>query len=111
MSTNRITRDLFVGGPPLKIERRLGLAQPDDFGIGRRALLVVLIGWVPLLALSIAEDVLFHKGASHAFALDFGAHARFLFAAPLLILAEAWCFPTWGGVASYFIESGIVRDR
>jgi hypothetical protein len=110
-ATNPTMDRLFDGGPPLKIERRLRLVKPDDPGIARRVCLVALTGWVPLLVLTTVQDVLLHNGSVRSFMLDFGAHGRFLFAAPLMILAEFSCLPILGRITRHFIDSGIVRDR
>ena len=111
-ATHGTMENLFAGGPPLKIEQRLGLVTPSDPCIARRAA-IVFLGWVPLLVLTVVEDVLLHKRASRSFLLDFGVHARFLLAAPILVLAEAWCHPALGRITSYFVKSGIVggKDR
>jgi hypothetical protein len=110
-ATNPTMENLFSGGPPLKIEQRLGLVKPDDPGIMRRAWLVILIGWVPLLVLTAVEEVFLHKSSWRAFVLDFGIHGRFLLAAPLFILAESACLPTLSRTARHFLDSGIVRDE
>src|SRR5262245_41502996 len=90
-ATNPVTDGLFNGGPPFKIEHRLGLVKPDDPRIARRASIVALIGWFPLLVLATAQEILLHNGSLRAFLLDFGAYGRFLIAAPLFILAESSC--------------------
>ncbi|MCV3241708.1 hypothetical protein [Mesorhizobium sp. ZC-5] len=93
------------------MQRRLGLITPDSLNIRRRALLVVLVGWVPLVVLTILQGVMLGDMSDTASLLrDAGAHARHLFAAPLLILAEAACAPHLNAVVSHFAESGIVRD-
>src|SRR5262245_2870904 len=110
-AANPATDSLFDGGPPSKIEHRLGLVKPDDPRIARRASLVVLIGWFPLLVLSTVQEILLHNGSLRAFMLDFGAYGRFLIAAPLFIMAESSCVPALGRITRHFLDSGIVRDR
>jgi hypothetical protein len=102
--------NLFEGGPPLKIEHLLRLVKPDDPGITRRALIVALISWGPLLVLTMFQELVRHNGSLWGFLLDFGAYARFLLAAPIFILAEAWCLPALGRVTRHFLDFGIVRD-
>jgi hypothetical protein len=108
-ATNPAVERLFYGGPPLKIERLLHLVKPDDPGITRRALIAVLIGWVPLLVLTAIQEFLYRNGSLGGFMLDFGAYGRFLVAAPLFVLAESF-LPRLGRIARHFLDSGLVRD-
>jgi len=101
---------LFEGGPPLALERRLGLIKPGDRRVLLRAFIVALIGWPPLLALTAIRETFAHDGSFWYFLHDFGAHARFLITAPLLVIAEAWCLPRLSRIPLQFLDSGIVRD-
>ena len=42
---------------------------------------------------------------------EVGAHARYLIAAPLLVLAEAVCAPQLNAIVRHFASSGIVSDH
>jgi len=53
--------------------------------------LFMLITWVPLVLLTAWEGNLISPEPRRAFVVDFGAHARYLFAGPLLLAAEAMC--------------------
>jgi len=101
---------LFEGGPPLALERRLGLIKPGDRRVLLRAFIVALIGWPPLLALTAIRETFAHDGSFWYFLHDFGAHARFLITAPLLVIAEAWCLPRLSRIPLQFLDSGIIRD-
>jgi hypothetical protein len=103
-----MSSDLFVGGPPLRVEQWLGLVRPSDRRIGHRAVGVILIGWAPLAILNLFQQVFKDDGALWSFLLDFGAHARFLVAAPSLIIAESWCLPRLSRISVHFFESGII---
>jgi hypothetical protein len=50
--TARIDRELFDGGPPCRPQRSLGLIKPGEPRIVWRVILVVLLGWVPLIVLA-----------------------------------------------------------
>jgi len=65
----------------------------------------VLAGWLPLALLTWVE------GTLGEFLGDFGAHARFLIAAPLFVFAESACFPRLAWILHHFTESGIVSPR
>src|SRR5262249_14295330 len=74
-----------------------------------RALLVALLGWLPLAIFALTEGL--GSGApGHSFFTDFAVYARSLIAAPLLILAERDCLPRLGAVAGHFIGAGLVPE-
>jgi hypothetical protein len=101
---------MFDGGPPLKLQSLLGLVGPDRPNVARRMALVALLCWLPLAALAAFEGNLLGSTASGAFLADYAVHARYLLAAPLLILAEVVCLPRMGALARSFLESGLVAE-
>lgn len=74
-------------------------------------MLVVLVGWAPLPILTIVHDLAFQTGGARSLLVEVGAHARYLIAAPLLILAEAQCAPKLGAIIRHFAEAGLVRSN
>lgn len=101
---------LFESGPPLELQRRIGMLRDGQLHVWRRAGLVVLITWAPLLVLSLLQSA-FDAGSARSFLGDAGAHARFLFAAPLLILAESECGARLSAIIRNFHDAGLVRDE
>jgi hypothetical protein len=93
-------------GPPGKIRR----IRFNDPRIRRRALLVIAITWLPLALISAVEHV-FGNAAFGSFLKDFGVHARFLVAAPLLVIGESWCQTRLSRSAAYLGSSGIVAPK
>jgi len=104
------TRLVFSGSPLQNLTTWLGLTREGGLPFARRAVLVVIAGWVPLALLTAVQGDLVRPDKGNAFLLDFGVHARFLLAAPLLVLAEAICIPRLTAVARQFIEAGLVLD-
>ncbi len=104
-----IDDELFDGGPPLRVQRSLGLVKPGEPRIARRVELAILIGWTPLVALVAAQELVLQDGSTKSFINDFAVHARFLIAAPLFILAESDCIPWLGSVSRHFLDAGLVR--
>jgi len=96
--------DLFAGGPPLKLQFKLGLVTPDDLRMARRALLFVLVAWVPLLVLAGLEGNLTLSGGGRGFLVDLGAMGRFLAAGPLLLAAEGACIGVLSSIALRFVD-------
>ena len=105
-----IKADLFEGGPPMRLERTLGLVEPDEPRVGRRAFFVVLLGWAPLAVLAVVQVFTSTSQTARSFFSDFAVHARFLIATPALILAEADCIPRLGEIARHFVDAGLVSD-
>src|SRR5262249_9489237 len=102
--------ELLYGGPPHRLQRSLGLIKQGDPMIARRAKLVVLVGWVPLVALAVAQSFILRNQMAKALLSDFAVYARSLVAAPLFILAEADGIPRLGRVARHFLAAGLITE-
>jgi hypothetical protein len=102
--------ELLYGGPPHRLQRSLGLIKPGDPKITRRAELVVLVGWVPLVALAVVQSFILRNQLAKSFFSDFAVYARSLVAAPLFIFAEADCIPRLDRVARHFLAAGLVTE-
>src|SRR5215510_2191182 len=109
-ATVRQSGELLYGGPPHWLQRSLGLIKPGNSMIARRAELVVLVGWVPLVVLAVAQSFILRNQMSKSFFSDFAVYARSLVAAPLFILAEADCVPRLGRVARHFLAAGLITE-
>jgi hypothetical protein len=102
---------LFEHAPPIGLQRRLGLIRSDDFAVGRRALLVVLLAWVPILVLAVMESVSARPEIITPVLREVGLHARYLIAAPLLVLAEATCVPQLNAIVRHVRDGGFIEER
>ena len=100
---------LFSGGPLQNLAKCLGLRSGKRPFV-RRALITVAVGWLPLVLLTAIWGDFVRTDTANSFILDFGVHARFLLAAPLLVLAEAVCVPRLAAIAWEFLESGLVSE-
>lgn len=102
---------LFEQAPPIAIQQWLGLVKPGNLNIRQRALLVVLAGWLPLILLAIVQSASARTNVVTPLLWEVGAHARYLIAAPLLVLAEAACAPQLNEIVRQFIGGGIVGEH
>ena len=100
----------FESAPPHRFQSWLGLLRAASPRVVRRAVLAVAVGWVPLALLTLVRGDFMRPDHANAFLLDFGAHARFLIAAPLLILAESLCAPRLAAIARHFVTGGLVAE-
>jgi len=98
------------GGPMHWLLARLGHAGDERQLVVRRALLAVLITWLPLLILSVVQGQAWGHGLKIPFLRDFAVNVRFLIALPILILAESGIDLRWRILAFEFLRSKLVAD-
>jgi len=111
MIASRPTRDvLFEGGPSIELPRRFGLLRGSRRDVVFRAAFVIALAWLPLVILSTAQALALNTDSELSILRDVGAHARYLLAAPLLIVAEAECGGRLSIVLRQFITAGLVPD-
>lgn len=79
---------LVLGGPLFQLLRRAHLSGNAPQMVRARIIVIVLLAWLPLLALSALNGQMLGGQASIPFLLDIDVHVRFLVAMPLLIVAE-----------------------
>lgn len=103
--------DLFEGGPPIGLQRRMGLIKPGPVPMASRAVFVVLVTWLPLLLLAVAQHAAGEPGVLHSFVSDLAAHARYLVAAPLFVFAEGVCSRRLGAIAHQFLDAGLIQPE
>ncbi len=108
LAVHRGVHGLFDAGPPHALQVRLGLIHRDRQRVVQRAILVAALGWLPLLILSAGQSILFRNNDFLLFITDYGAIARSLVAAPVLVLAEAITAPRLSAIAQHFRDAGLV---
>jgi hypothetical protein len=111
MNPRVVRSDRFCGGAPMRLEGWIGLIKPDDLRIRIRAVLVVLIGWIPLVLLTVLDDFRNGGNSLSSLVLDFGSVSRYVVAAPLLVLAESECFARFERIIFHFRDSGLIASR
>jgi hypothetical protein len=107
-----IRRDLVLteGGPTYRIEKRLGLIRENVPLIMNRAVFSVVLTWLVLLILSALQGFATGHRVPLPFLGDFAVHARFVFAVPILLLAETILGPRIAEAARHFVTSGLVAE-
>jgi hypothetical protein len=98
---------LVLGGPLFQLYRRSHLSGDALELLKRRVVVITLFAWLPILFLSTLEGRAV-GGAVIPFLKDIEAHARFLVALPLLIVAEVVVHRRISPMAHRFVERGIV---
>jgi len=102
---------LILGGPLYQLLRRTHLSGDVLQLVTRRVIVLVLITWLPMLVLSIAEGRAWGESVKVPFLLDADVHARFLFALPLLIFAELIVHQRMRPVVGAFVKRNLVPDE
>lgn len=105
----RMEFSIVRGGALYRLEQSLGLVGPENLGVHKRAIIFATITWLPLAILSIIQGAAVGATYHDAFLPDFAAHARFLVAGPLLIIAEAVAQRRMQCVADRFKQAGLLE--
>ena len=99
---------LLLGGPLYQIWRRGRLCGTELEWVRRRVTASILIGWLPLLVLSVADGRLLRGVSSLPFLYDIETNVRLLIAVPLLLIAELVVNQRLRGVVSQFSSRNLI---
>jgi hypothetical protein len=99
---------LMPGGPLDSGMLKVGLGKPGPRYVGLRMIIFSLVTWLPLLIFSMIQGLAVGNAAKVPFLYDFSGHARFLFALPLLFLAEMIIAPRVRTIIQHFRNQGII---
>jgi len=102
---------LVLGGPLYQLWRRLHVAGPALDLLARRIIGIPLVAWLPLLVLTAYEGVAIGHAVHVPFLYDLDAHARFLVAIPLFLLAEGVVHQRMRPLVRHFVDAGIVTPE
>jgi len=75
---------LVRGGPFYRAQEALRLVHPDHWRLGRRTILAIAIGWLPLVLITL----LFNPRAVFGLLTDYTVNARMLFGVPVLLAGQ-----------------------
>lgn len=84
-----------------------GLRGRDQPRLKRRAVLSVLVAWLPLVVLAQIQGLAIGTDSASLLA-DFAVYGRFLLAVPLLVFAEGQCGAWLHRVLDHFVDAHIV---
>jgi hypothetical protein len=102
---------LVLGGPLFQLFRRSHLSG-DAFELTHRRIVVLaLVAWLPLFALSALAGTAWGDGVSVPFFADIEVHVRFLVALPLLILAELVVHRRMRLVVRQFLDRRLIPEE
>ncbi len=93
-----------------RAQRAVGLIPAAGFGVGRRALLLALVTWLPIAAWAVLTGRALSHAAGEPLSQHFGIHVRCLVAIPLLVVAEVVAHARTALLGQHFVRSGIVAE-
>ena len=99
------------GGPLYRLMALAGLLNPDCFKVWRAIIFLLIITWMPLLLLSLAQGVFIGDTVRVPFLYAISAHIRYLLAVPLFILAEPFIGSRLSMAAAHFIHSDFLKEE
>ena len=98
---------IVLGGPLYQLFRRAHVAGEALELARRRAIIIALVAWLPLLVLAALGGRAL-EGVAIPFLADVEVHVRFLVVIPLLLAAELLVHRRLRPVAHEFLERGLV---
>ncbi|WP_193215043.1 hypothetical protein [Luteolibacter marinus] len=92
-----------------RLQRALRLIPADGGdGVVRRAVLYVLLAWLPLVVWAMATGHAFTSSSGEPLLRHYGIHARFLIALPVLIFGERLARAVMRTLLPRFVSTGVV---
>jgi hypothetical protein len=101
---------LVLGGPLYQIWRGTRLAGDALQLLRRRIIMLTLLAWAPLLALSVVEGHFWGGSVALPFLRDVELHVRLLLALPLLLVAELVVNQRMRPMVGQFLDRGLIPD-
>jgi hypothetical protein len=107
---------IFAEAHHVTVLRRMRLIREKDRPEAwRRVLIIIAIGWIPLMVLCLIHTLLHQDAKAMEFFGDIAVHARLLLAAPLFVLAEYIVLPRLESIRQHFADASLIaeddRDR
>ena len=99
---------LVLGGPLFQLLRKARLTGDTLQLLHRRVIVLVVLTWLPLLLLSVAEGHAWSKSIKLPLLLDLELHVRLLLALPMLIFAELAIHERMRLVAEQFLVRRLI---
>ena len=101
---------LVLGGPFFQFLRRAHLTDDALMLVRQRVIVLSLLAWLPLLALSALEGQMLGGSVAVPFLFDVVVHVRFLVAMPLLIVAELVVHQRTRELVQQFLERNLIPE-
>lgn len=107
--SREIALSLVRGDLAFRLQRALGLVPAQGLGVGRRALLLAALTWLPI-AIWASWTGRATAGIGEPLLQHFGVSVRCLVAIPLFVIAEAGAHATTRRLIPQFARAGLVAE-
>jgi hypothetical protein len=101
---------LCYGDLPYRVQRALGLIPARGLGVGRRAIVVAGVAWLPLAVAAAFAGRLLPDGTGETLLQQFGITVKLLVAIPVLIVGEMMLDRLSQKKIAHFVTSGLVTE-
>lgn len=101
---------LVYGDFPCRLQQWIGLMPARGLGVGRRALVAVLVTWGPLAIAALSTGRFLEGVTAEPLLQHFGLNVKLLVAVPVLIVGEALLERLTQKKIPHFVESGLVSE-
>lgn len=102
------TVSLIRGGALYRFQEAAHLIRPNEWNTGRRIFISVLIGWVPLVVLTIMSG---SRASLVPLLKDYRVFTRVFIAVPLLIAGQNLIDERFRLIVRYFSDAGLIRPE
>jgi hypothetical protein len=102
------TVSLIRGGAFYRFQEVAHLIRPNQWNAGRRIFITVLVGWVPLVALTALSG---SAASLVALLKDYRVFARVFIAVPLLIAGQKLIEERFRLIVRHFFDAGLLRPE
>jgi hypothetical protein len=95
---------LVRGGPFFRFQRAVGLIRTNHWNLGRRAAILLLIGWLPLFVIT----ALLNPDGLLSLVHEYRLHARMLLAVPALLVGEVLMESRFRAVMTHIRQAALL---
>src|SRR5262250_1099292 len=89
MTDSTATTSLVSDDPLFRLQRAVGLIPSRGLGVGRRAILLAAVTWLPMAVWAFVRGRALAGTVSEPLVEHFGIHVRLLVAVPALVIGDA----------------------
>jgi hypothetical protein len=105
-----IALSLVRGDALIRLQSRIGLVPKGGLGVGRRAVALALLTWLPISLWALLSGHALPSGTGEQLLQHFGVQVRCLVAIPLFVIAEGVAHGLTPRLLPYFVSSGLVTE-
>jgi len=97
---------LVRGGPFYRAQEALRLVHPNHWHLGRRVILAIAVGWLPLVLITL----LFNPRAVFGLLTDYTVNARMLFGVPVLLAGQPVMETAFRAIVGAIRDAGLLTS-